>query len=608
MALTARQIEKLPVGKHKDGAVTGLFLRVYPNGSRSWIQRVHVAKDKQIERGLGGFPAVSPEDARKAALLNKDAFKDTGTVAVQRRSFKGIPTFREATERTIALTAKKKKWKPGGNTERLWLQVLGDNVFPKLGDRPINTLTRPEFVDIAERLMIDDHPEVAGRAWMYSRAVLAWAMDHAHISNNFLLGKSPTTDADRTRGNHPAVPWRNVAAALELVDGTSASKAVKACLRFQVLTAVRPGEARGARWAEIDLDEKTWTIPAERMKTGQEHRVPLSDAAVAVLSEARRLDDGSGLVFPSRGHEIADRTTTKLLSHNAVGGVPHGFRSTFRDWCGDTGKAYDVAEAALAHVRGGTEGAYFRSDLFERRATLMQQWANYLTGKDARERQGERDYKEVRMIGMGAGGLLVGIGAGMASATRPLLGPTFPSPERPALTNALPRIRGFSIHLTGVESSQKSIRSRPASTILRRRPLRLDCRRHRFALFVNRDLVFAIVWHDGRRRGGEEGHLPGASGRDTSVRLPLVSVLEGTRPVLTCVSLSGHWTGLHGRSRFSTHKNRPRPCRVPSLRLHPRCCIPERMIVNQDQAAYPVRPDRSTVQRIRSAQCPIRTT
>ena len=132
----------------------------------------------------------------------------------------------------------------------------------------------------------------------------------------------------------------------------------------------------------------TWTIPAERMKAGAEHRVPLSGAALDVLEQARPLRDDSGLVFPSplkRGRPLSDMSLTKILRTTGLAKktLVHGFRSSFRDWCAETGKARETAEAALAHTVGGVEGAYFRSDLFERRRLLMDQWAAYLTGLDA---------------------------------------------------------------------------------------------------------------------------------------------------------------------------------------------------------------------------------
>ena len=149
-----------------------------------------------------------------------------------------------------------------------------------------------------------------------------------------------------------------------------------------MLTAVRSGEVRGARWDEIDVYKAVWTISGERMKTGREHRVPLSSAAVAVLDEAKAIAPSAGLVFPSvTGRAMSDSTLSKLLRENGVKAVPHGFRSSFRDWAAECSDApREVAEMALAHIEGSaTERAYRRTDLFEKRRELMQAWADYLT-------------------------------------------------------------------------------------------------------------------------------------------------------------------------------------------------------------------------------------
>ena len=152
-----------------------------------------------------------------------------------------------------------------------------------------------------------------------------------------------------------------------------------------VLTAVRSGEARLATWSEIDMEKRTWIIAPERMKGGVEHRVPLSDSAMDVLEQAKALKHDAGLVFPSPkkpNSPLSDMALTKVLRDTGLAEktVVHGFRSAFRNWCAETGKPREVAEAALAHIVGGVEGAYFRSDLFDKRRSLMDAWARYLGG------------------------------------------------------------------------------------------------------------------------------------------------------------------------------------------------------------------------------------
>ena len=183
-----------------------------------------------------------------------------------------------------------------------------------------------------------------------------------------------------------ALPYQEVGSALKTVDKSQTSLASKHCLKFLVLTAARSGEARGATWDEVDLEGATWTIPGSRMKAGVEHRVPLSDQALDVLTLAHHLEDGSRLCFPSPlrpGRMLSDMTMTKILRSTGLAdrATVHGFRTSFKTWTMEqTDTPWAVGEAALAHQLGGSvEQAYARSDLFDRRRVLMQQWGDYLT-------------------------------------------------------------------------------------------------------------------------------------------------------------------------------------------------------------------------------------
>ena len=170
---------------------------------------------------------------------------------------------------------------------------------------------------------------------------------------------------------------------MEMMRKSHAYPTTKLAFEFLVLTAARSGEVRLAHWDEIDLDAREWTVPAERTKAHRPHRVPLSGRAMEILEEARTLGGGGGLVFPSsEGRAFPGSRLSTLLRDLGIAAVPHGFRSSFRDWCGECSNApREVAEAALAHTVGNkVEAAYARSDLFERRRVLMEQWAAYLTG------------------------------------------------------------------------------------------------------------------------------------------------------------------------------------------------------------------------------------
>ena len=188
----------------------------------------------------------------------------------------------------------------------------------------------------------------------------------------------PTQRAEHFR----ALPFSEVGKAINKVRATNAWWATQLCLEFLTLTAARSGEARLATWSEINEKTSTWVIPKVRMKQGFEHRVPLSLAALAVLEQARELSDGTGLVFPSpTGKALTDSTMSKLLRDNNIGCVPHGMRSSFRDFAAErTDMPREIVEHALAHVEGSaSELAYRRTDYFEKRRGLMQSWSDFLS-------------------------------------------------------------------------------------------------------------------------------------------------------------------------------------------------------------------------------------
>ena len=366
-------------GRYGDGGT--LFLNIAPGGSKSWIQRLAI-DGKRHDIGLGGFPLVTLREAREAAFENRRLARRGGDpLAAKRRA--SAPTFQEAAERTFE--ANRARWRNNKTTSN-WLQGMAKRVLPVLGDMRVDAIGREDVLRILTPIWTGK-PEIARKLRSRIRAVLAWAQAHGHVQHNVageaIDGALPAMPA--VKAHFRALPHPEVGAALETIETSRASVSAKACLRFVVLAACRSGEARLATWGEIDLEARTWRVPASRMKGGAEHRVALSDAALDVLESVRPLRDRSDLLFPSPsmpGKPLSDMTLTKVLRDTGLAGraTVHGFRSSFRDWCADTGKPREIAEAALAHTVGGVEGAYFRSDLFERRRRLMDQWAQYVVG------------------------------------------------------------------------------------------------------------------------------------------------------------------------------------------------------------------------------------
>ena len=376
--LTVKKVRAInQPGLYGDGNT--LYLRVAPGGSKQWVQRLTI-HGKRHDIGLGGCSWVTLAEAREAAYANRRVARRGGDPLAAKRRPK-VPTFRKAAQRTYeALRPRWRNEKVAVN----WMQQLERHAMARLGDLPVDRIGREDVLAVLTPIWTSK-PETGRRVRRNIRATLKWCQAHGFIASNAagesIDGALPRMPA--VKAHFRALPYLEIPEALDIVEASSASPVAKLALRFLIFTAARSGEVRGATWTEIYRD--VWKIPGERMKAGTEHRVPLSASALEVLEQARTLGDGSALVFPSpirRGHKLSNMTLTKVLRDTGLAerATVHGFRSSFRDWCADSGKAREVAEAALAHTVGGVEGAYFRSDLFERRRSLMEAWAAFLTG------------------------------------------------------------------------------------------------------------------------------------------------------------------------------------------------------------------------------------
>ncbi|MFK7869955.1 MAG: tyrosine-type recombinase/integrase [Roseobacter sp.] len=366
-------------GMYGDGE--GLYLRVGPNGSKSWVLRTHV-HGRRRELGLGGLSWIGLAQAREEARkLRAEARAGRDPDALRKRE---ELTFEAAAKRHHASLAHTLKSDRHAN---LWLRSLELYVFPKLGKRPIETITTADVLAVLNPIWTTKH-DTARRVKQRVAAVFDWAKGAGHYphENPVVSLRKALPTVKRNTEHMSALPWRELPQFMtELAERNAISAR---CLQFLILTVLRSGEVRGARWSEIDLDDAVWTVPGGRMKGQKPHRVPLSPGALGVLERVRGLDPD--YVFPSpQRNKVGEAQPLSVMAFKPLltrmrskGFTVHGFRSTFRDWCSESAHAdREVAEAALSHATGNeVERAYARSDLFERRRTLMEAWGRYVIG------------------------------------------------------------------------------------------------------------------------------------------------------------------------------------------------------------------------------------
>lgn len=376
MKLSARKVETAGAGRHGDGR--GLFLYVKPTGARSWVFRYQVS-GRRHDLGLGAFPDVTLAMARQRATDARRLILDGDDPIAKRRQAQP-KTFKDAALELIE--SKQSGWKNAKHAAQ-WTSTLEAYVFPTLGSLQVTKIATADVVGALKPIW-SQKPETANRVRQRIEAVLDYASalgirtgDNPARWRGHLDNLLPKPTKVRAVKHHPALPHADIAdfmTALSNRTGVSAR-----ALTFTILTAARSGETRGMTWAEVDLENRIWTIPAQRMKAAKEHRVPLTSAAIAQLG-LRGQD--SDLVFGSEtktGKPISDMSMTALLRRMDYNDITvHGFRSTFRDWAGEiTSFPREVIEAALAHgIKDKAEAAYARSDLFDKRRLLMDAWAN----------------------------------------------------------------------------------------------------------------------------------------------------------------------------------------------------------------------------------------
>jgi integrase len=404
----------LATGKHHDGGNLGLYLRVEPNGKRFWVQRITVNR-KRTEIGLGSYPMIPLADARAKAMANKRLAYDGGDPLAAKRearvAAKEALTFSQAME---AYLAKKETEFSNDKHRKQWRATLDTYAVPVIGAKAVRDVTVQHILRVLEPIW-DTKTETASRLRGRIEAVLSWATVAGHRAGDNparwggnlaeLLAK-PGKVAKKE--NQPALAlsdlprwWGDLARR----DGMAARS-----LQFLTLCAARSGEVRGMIWDEVEFGAADganranrvalWTIPASRMKMKREHRVPLTAEAVAILQSLPRLNGCPYVFFAPSGGMLSDMSLSAVMRRvqesevkagrvgyldplNKRPAVPHGLRSTFRDWAAEQGIDHDLAEMSLAHHVGSEgERAYKRTDMLERRRAVLENWGRFARGED----------------------------------------------------------------------------------------------------------------------------------------------------------------------------------------------------------------------------------
>jgi len=383
--LTKKLVENLGAGRHGDG--NGLYLVVDPSGARRWIVRVVVKGQKnkkgaplRTDFGLGGADIVTLNQARERALEYRRMAKQGLNPRFNGRQ--EVPTFEEVAQQVHI--DRMPTWKNAKHGAQ-WINTLRDYAFPKIGRMPVDSIDQPEVMMCLSPIWTDKH-EAARRLSQRIKIVLDVAK-----SRGFRSGENPVTAIKDAQvlpkvkakpKHHMAMRWQDVPDFYAILKTKNAMSAK--ALMFTCLTGSRTGEVLGLRWAELDFEQRLWICPAERMKTGEEHRVPLTVETLAIIEPL--MVNQSEFVFEGqkRHHPLSNMSMLMLLRRMKVEGVTvHGFRSTFRDWAAEEANApREVAEKSLAHSVGSeAERAYARSDLLEKRRALMQMWSQYVTSR-----------------------------------------------------------------------------------------------------------------------------------------------------------------------------------------------------------------------------------
>lgn len=381
--LKAIQIKTLPPGNHSDG--DNLYLRVKDTGARSWVFRYKV-DGRAFELGLGSIAVRSLQEARHlAADMKRAIFRGQNPKSILTPKLQQKKTFQEYANELIE--HKKAGWRNAKHAQQ-WHNTLIQYVCPAIGRKPVSEVSVDDLKRILKPIW-NTKTETASRVRMRIEAIL----DYGYLTEGLersnparwkgCLDKIfPPRKKVQAVQHFNAIHYKNLAAVMDQLRLRDTMTAF--CLRWIMLTACRSGEARKMVWSDVDIESRVWSIPKDKAKTGVMHRIPLNDECLQILAQVKSFNVNSEVVFSNKlGNPFSDVALSKLLkSVSYPTATVHGLRSSFRDWCAESNVSMEVSETALAHSLKEVQAAYRRSDLFELRRVLMEDWGRYLRNRD----------------------------------------------------------------------------------------------------------------------------------------------------------------------------------------------------------------------------------
>ena len=381
--LTPLKVKKATaVGRYADGNC--LYLLIDKSGSKRWVLRL-VVRSKRRDMGLGSARLVSLEEARHLATTYRRVAREGGDPFLERVSSKSsLVTFREASFKVHKLNAP--AWKNKKHSDQ-WISSLKRHVFPLIGDVAISEVTSSDMLAVLSPIWVEKS-DTAKKIRQRLRMVIKWARAQGYYNGDdpVELAEQALPRIKPSREHFKSVSFEALPEIVSRLQSSQISLPTRLALEFLILSACRTTEVLEAHWGEMKLDDRLWTVPAQRMKANKQHEVPLTDRMIEILEVAKSIRGDSGLIFPSNinGRALSNNTLRLALQKRlCVDATVHGMRSAFKDWAAETTNyANEVSEMALGHaISSKVEAAYRRGNLMTKRKQMMAEWSDYVAGR-----------------------------------------------------------------------------------------------------------------------------------------------------------------------------------------------------------------------------------